>query len=273
MKYVAGWIFGCLTLCLSGAQAAPLDQTLHPVPRPGFATLATSGPALIGIRPVIRPPSSQERLAAQRVPGDPIYAPSGSIRPMLRTPDFVERIMSKKRELRKGQVCGNIDIQGEKVGRVPGRIKACGIEDAVSIRSVSGVRLSQASLMDCTTAQALNTWVDKGVKPAFKKRGPVVEMKVAAHYACRTRNHKPGAKISEHGKGRAIDISAFTMSDGEVITVLKGWRHGNTRDMLCKVHRAACGPFGTVLGPEADRAHQDHFHFDTARYRGGAYCR
>jgi len=28
-----------------------------------------------------------------------------------------------------------------------------------------------------------------------------------------------------------------------------------------------------VLGPEAARYHQDHFHFDTARYRSGSYCR
>jgi len=39
------------------------------------------------------------------------------------------------------------------------------------------------------------------------------------------------------------------------------------------MHRAACGPFGTVLGPNADRFHQDHFHFDTARHRSGPYCR
>ncbi|MDG1449086.1 MAG: extensin family protein [Ascidiaceihabitans sp.] len=30
--------------------------------------------------------------------------------------------------------------------------------------------------------------------------------KVAAHYSYRTRKNKAGAKISEHGKGRAIDI-------------------------------------------------------------------
>ena len=33
------------------------------------------------------------------------------------------------------------------------------------------------------------------------------------------------------------------------------------------------GGFGTVLGPESDQFHQDHFHFDTARHRGGPYCR
>jgi hypothetical protein len=28
-----------------------------------------------------------------------------------------------------------------------------------------------------------------------------------------------------------------------------------------------------VLGPNANSFHRDHFHFDTARYRSGSYCR
>ncbi|MFN3144847.1 MAG: hypothetical protein ACE368_06105 [Paracoccaceae bacterium] len=32
--------------------------------------------------------------------------------------------------------------------------------------SVSGITLSQAAIMDCTTARALNAWVDQAVVPA-----------------------------------------------------------------------------------------------------------
>ncbi|MFY9319919.1 extensin family protein, partial [Lentibacter algarum] len=38
-------------------------------------------------------------------------------------------------------------------------------------------------------------------------------------------------------------------------------------------HKAACGPFGTTLGPGSDGYHEDHLHFDTARYSGGPYCK
>jgi hypothetical protein len=127
--------------------------------------------------------------------------------------------------------------------------------------------------MDCGTAIALNKWVDKTVKPTFKRRGPVVQLQVAAHYACRTRNNQKGARVSEHGKGRAIDISGFVMADGEVVTVLKGWRKNPSQKQLKKIWRGACGPFGTVLGPNSDRYHADHFHLDTARYRTGSYGR
>jgi hypothetical protein len=57
------------------------------------------------------------------------------------------------------------------------------------------------------------------------------------------------------------------------MSVLNGWRSESQGPMLKKLHRAACGPFGTVLGPASDRFHQNHFHFDTARYRSGPFCR
>ena len=206
-------------------------------------------------------------------PSLPFLSPERSRSPLARPRGLEEKVFFKKRKRRKGSVCGDIDIQGERVGRVKGKLRGCGAEDAVRVREVAGVRLSQQAIMTCDTARALKTWVERGVKPAFRRRGPVVELRVAAHYVCRTRNHKPGAKISEHGKGRAIDISAFVMKDGEVITVLKGWGQGTTLKPLRRVWKAACGPFGTVLGPESDRYHRDHFHVDIARYRGGPYCR
>ena len=41
---------------------------------------------------------------------------------------------------------------------------------------------------------------------------------------------------------------------------------------LRRLHRGACGTFGTVLGPEANEAHRDHFHFDLAARKRNAFC-
>ena len=41
---------------------------------------------------------------------------------------------------------------------------------------------------------------------------------------------------------------------------------------LHRLHKGACGVFGTVLGPEANEAHRDHFHFDLASRRRSALC-
>lgn len=41
---------------------------------------------------------------------------------------------------------------------------------------------------------------------------------------------------------------------------------------LKELHTGACGLFTTVLGPAANRAHRDHFHFDLKSRRGSAFC-
>ncbi len=41
---------------------------------------------------------------------------------------------------------------------------------------------------------------------------------------------------------------------------------------LRRLHKGACGPFGTVLGPEANEAHRDHFHLDLAPRKRSAFC-
>ncbi len=278
-------LFGMAALTALSANASAPESSIYPVARPGsdtnMAAAATalaedviaSIPDIPKLRPELRPASPQAMLASARSADLPFLGPDVSLFPYMRPESMEQEVLFKRRKLRKGSVCGDIAIQGKPVGRVSSKNKACGIKDGVQITSVSGIMLSRPSTMDCGTAIALNNWVEKSVKPTFKRRGPVVELQVAAHYACRTRNNKKGGRISEHGKGRAIDISGFKMADGEVVTVLEGWRKNPSKAQLVKVWRGACGPFGTVLGPHSDIHHRDHFHLDTARYRNGTYCR
>jgi len=58
-----------------------------------------------------------------------------------------------------------------------------------------------------------------------------------------------------------------------VMSVLRDFRSGPFSAALKAMHRAACGIFGTTLGPGSDRYHENHFHYDTARHRSGPYCR
>lgn len=172
------------------------------------------------------------------------------------------------------RLCGTRSILGAAAEPIPGRIRGCGLADGVKVSSVSGVRLSSPATMDCPTARALDDWVRKDVSPAFAGRGdPLVELWVMAGYACRPRNGIPGNRISEHGRGKAIDIGGFRLASGAQVTVLSGWRSERDGKLLRDLHAAACGPFGTVLGPRSDVFHQTHFHLDTARHRSGPYCR
>ena len=173
---------------------------------------------------------------------------------------------------KRDATCGIPGLVAE--ARAPIVEGACGVTNPVAVTRVAGVDLSRPSIMTCQTAEALNTWVREGVRPAVGRQGGgLAELTVAAHYACRTRNSQRGARLSEHGRGRAIDISALLLADGRRITVTEGWRDRRDGTLLRQVHGAACGPFGTVLGPEADRFHQTHLHFDVASHRSGPYCR
>lgn len=160
-------------------------------------------------------------------------------------------------------------LEAEKISDISGP-GACGVKNAYRVTQAGGVRLTQAATVNLKTAQRLDAWVTQHAVPIIGRQGGgLVALKVAAHYACRTRNHQRGAKLSEHAKGNAIDISAFILADGSEINVL-GWR-GEDREVLRALHASACGPFGTVLGPDADRFHQDHFHFDIKD--NGPFCR
>ncbi len=131
------------------------------------------------------------------------------------------------------------------------------------------VQMRPAALLRCNMIPSVERWVRQVIEPEARRHYgvPVVELKVAASYACRPRNSQSGAKLSEHGHANALDISAFILADGRKITVKQGWS-GEPRDrsFLRAVHAGACREFTTVLGPLADAYHQDHFHLDLARH-------
>jgi hypothetical protein len=45
-----------------------------------------------------------------------------------------------------------------------------------------------------------------------------------------------------------------------------------TSEFVRKVHAEACKIFGTVLGPNSNGAHEDHFHLDMKARRRTAFC-
>lgn len=244
------------------ARPAPLGATL------GDSDPPAGGPAH-GHGPDPRDIALRTAFAARSPQATPT-----SLRPNPRSPAIVEQALAVRRERARGAVCGDPDLQGSIIGAVPGRISGCGIDEAIKLRTVSGVALSTRATIDCPTARALKTWVERALKPAVGSTGGGVSgLRIAGSYACRSRNNQPGAKISEHARGRAIDIAAIRLNDGSEISVLKDWGRGSEGRILRKLHSGACGPFGTVLGPESDPFHKDHLHFDTARYRSGSYCR
>ena len=163
----------------------------------------------------------------------------------------------------------------------PIREGACGVSEPVAVAALGGgaVKLTTKAIVGCQTAEVLATWLNDEAQPAAREvfDGDIVGLRVAASYTCRTRNGAAGAKLSEHGRGNAIDISAFNVAGRGWIEV--GGLHGPAaRRFMRAIRKSACGPFKTVLGPGSDAHHSDHFHFDLAQRRTagpsrGLYCR
>lgn len=265
-----------VALWASALTAQPDAPILRPVSRESHV----AAPAL---RPVVRPYERADMvIGAQTRPmfraeigmfAISAHAVARSLHPVLR-PKSIEAAADARRAARlRGQVCGDVALQGAEIGLIEGP-GDCGIDAAVRIRSVAGVTLEPNATMDCRTATALKHWVLQGAIPAVGSEGGGVEsLRIVSHYACRNRNNASGGRLSEHATGRAIDIAGIGLEDGTEITVLSDWGSAADGAQLRQMWRAACGPFGTVLGPEANAFHRDHFHFDTARYRSGSYCR
>lgn len=157
----------------------------------------------------------------------------------------------------------------------------CGTERPYEVTAVDDgrVRLKPPALLRCPMIPQIERWMREHVTPAalYHFGAEVVEISVAGSYSCRPIMHKAGGKLSEHGYANALDVSAFTLSNGKKITLIRGWNGSpQERAFLRAAHRGACQHFTTVLGPEYNRAHHDHFHVDLAR-RGrdglGRVCR
>ena len=94
-------------------------------------------------------------------------------------------------------------------------------------------------------------------------------------YACR--NIAGTGRRSAHSRAEAIDVSAFILTDGRRVSVLNDWDHGSAEDrqFLRTVHRSACRRFATVLGPDYNAAHRNHFHLEQSgsAQSGSRFCR
>lgn len=138
-------------------------------------------------------------------------------------------------------------------------------------------QLTPAATLACPLVSALDRWVMQGVQPAAMRwfGSPVVSIKQISAYSCRAMVGAGTNHISEHAFGNAIDIAAFTLADGRVITVKDGW-HGTPEQQgfLHDVQGYACDIFTTVLSPGYNAAHYNHIHVDLMRRRDGRHpCR
>lgn len=147
----------------------------------------------------------------------------------------------------------------------------CGASRPFEMAAADGGRVAfePPALLRCPMIPQVDRWVREVVQPAAMRfyGMPLASMKIAASYSCRPMNNVSGGRLSEHGHANALDVSAFGLADGTRVSVKQGW-FGSERDraFLHAVRNGACNGFTTVLSPDHDFNHHDHFHIDLARH-------
>ncbi|RXZ65623.1 extensin family protein [Pelagerythrobacter rhizovicinus] len=177
------------------------------------------------------------------------------------------------------QCLADLGATGASFSPLPDRYagQGCSLLNTVKLSRLPGDRgtftVTNLGPVACPTATAFTGWVRYGVDRAARiyLGSPIVQVETMGSYACR--NVAGSSRRSAHSQAQAIDVAAFVLADGRRVSVLDDWDGGTSaeREFLRIVQRSACKRFETVLGPEYNAAHRNHFHLE--RGGDGGFCR
>ncbi len=172
----------------------------------------------------------------------------------------------------------NLSAAGARFDALPDTYAApgCNKLGTVQLSALAGdasqFRISNIGPVQCRVASAFGEWARFGVDRAARQilGSPLARIETMGSYACR--NVAGSTRRSAHSRAEAIDVSGFVLENGRRISLIDDWDGGTAaeREFLRVVHSSACKRFGTVLGPEYNRAHADHFHLEGT---GSSFCR
>lgn len=176
------------------------------------------------------------------------------------------------------QCLSQLGAQQASFAPLPDRYFGPGCSNVGTVR-LSSLRSDSASLelsnlgpVTCSMATTFAGWARFGVDRAAEQilGSRVARIETFGSYSCRT--IAGTNRLSGHASANAIDISAFVLADGRRVSVLDDWNGGTPaeRRFLRVVHASACKRFGTVLGPDYNSAHENHFHLEAD---SAGFCR
>lgn len=236
---------GAFVLCALGtvSASAQAERPLPPVRPPDLSS----------------PPKSDAAPPAAPAPPAPSSPPAASsVPPQAAAEGCLEQLKASH-------------VEVEPASAPDASLNDCSIAAPVRVTSIGlpgGAKLDLPAhpLLDCSFAVVFTGFLRDLVAPLGETMlgASVVALDTGPGYYCRSVDRVPGAKVSPHGKGVAIDVSAFLLADRRRIAV--GHEASPQEALFMQtVRRAGCGWFTTILGP-GDPDHAEHFHFDILRH-------
>ncbi|MCM2973079.1 extensin-like domain-containing protein [Larsenimonas suaedae] len=158
------------------------------------------------------------------------------------------------------------------VAQKPLELGQCRLERAARVFE-TGVRFNASFLASCPLAVRWLMFERHRLQPIAERTlgSPVRQVVHYGSFACRNVYNRPEGRRSEHATADAFDLAGVVLDDGRRLTLEREWDDGGERGLFW--HQAfdgACDVFGTVLGPEYNQAHRNHFHMGLRRY---GFCR
>ena len=156
------------------------------------------------------------------------------------------------------------------IERLPDEVKGpgCGFEDVARLER-SLIFWGEGVTLRCPVLAGIALWERHTLQPAARELfgSEVARVRHYGTYSCRNVNNDAAGRRSEHATANAVDVAGFVLADGTEISVLADWGKRSPKGRFLKrAHERACGHFDTVLGPDYNELHRDHFHFDNGGY-------
>ena len=135
--------------------------------------------------------------------------------------------------------------------------------------------LAPSVVMQCPLAVRYVLWDRQVLQPAAREvmGSPVARVDNMGTYSCRRiyGSTEVNDRPSEHARANALDVAGVTLEDGRQVSVLTDWdgtgpTGAEGSAFLRQLRDGACRVFSTVLTPDYNDAHRNHFHFDGAPY-------
>ena len=148
----------------------------------------------------------------------------------------------------------------------------CHIRDRVDLARVGAASIEPVETR-CTIALRLAMWERHVLQPAAEEHlgTGIARIEQIGSYNCRRMRLSGGQTggMSTHATADALDVTGFVLDDGRRLRLIEDW-DGPAAAFFRAARDGACDWFRTVLSPDYNTLHADHFHLQS---RGWGTCR